>query len=458
MKKQNPFPEHIFKAYDIRGIYPEEIDENLIYTIGRAFTQLLQNEEQKHELTLVVSSDMRLTSPKLKQHVIEGITDQGANVVDIGLSSTPTFYFAVAHYKYDGGLIITASHNPKEYNGCKMVRKHAIPISEKTGIIHMKESVKQNKFKQYKKGKVKNKKNVLHDQIHTELKWMNTENMNSFKIVADPANSMGAQYLDALFDYIPGKLIKLNFKLDGSFPAHQPDPLQEKNLAQLKNKVIEEKADFGIATDGDGDRLFFVDEKGETVPSHILRGIFAEIFLRDYPNAPICYDIRPGKITEEIILKNGGKPIVTRVGHSLIKEKMREVHAPYAGESSGHYFLRFTHGYYEAPLIMIGKLLEELTQKNCQFSELVKPYKKYVHSGEINSKVQDKQKTMDKIVSLHKHAKKMSYLDGITIEHESYWFNIRPSNTEPFLRLNLEALNEKIMKQKRDELLALIRA
>mgnify|MGYP006277992489 CR=1 FL=1 len=453
------FPYHIFKAYDIRGLYPDEIDEELAFSIGRAFAMFLQQEEKRTDLSIVVAADMRVSSPQLKQKIIQGITKQGANVVDIGLASTPTFYFAVSEYNLDGGLIVSASHNPKDYNGCKMVRKHAIPISKETGIFSIRDLVRKNEFSvQSKKGKVTLKKGVLSDQINHDLDYINTDKIKEFRIVADPANSMGAQYLDGLFSHIPGTLVKMNFALDGTFPAHQPDPLDEKNLTELKKKVVEENADLGIAADGDGDRLFFVDEKGETVPSHILRGIFAQIFLRKHPHSPICYDIRPGKITEDMILKHGGKPVVTRVGHSLIKEKMREVGAVFAGESSGHYFFKFDHGYYEAPVIMIGKLLEELSTKQCSFSELVQPYKKYVHSGEINSTVDDKDETIKKVVAHCQDAKDIDYLDGVTITYDDYWFNIRPSNTEPLLRLNLEAKNKTLMEQKRDELLYLIRS
>jgi len=458
MTTLNKFPSHIFKAYDIRGIYHSELDETLAYKIGRAFTTMLQQEEKKTDISLVVSSDMRLSSPQLKQNIIQGIIDQGAHVIDIGMASTPTFYFTVAQYNYDGGLIVSASHNPKEYNGCKMVRKQATPISKETGIYTIRDLAQNNIFTDHKKGTIMKKSDVLEDQMNHDLNYINKDNIKSFRIVADPANSMGAQYLDLLFKHIPGTLTKINFELDGTFPAHQADPLNEENMKQLKDKVVEDGADLGISTDGDGDRVFLVDEKGETIPPYILRGLLAKIFLRQHPNSHICYDIRPGRITRDMILENSGIPVVTRVGHSLIKEKMRELDAVFAGESSGHFFLKFDHGFYEAPVVMIGKILEELTIKNCRFSELVKPYKKYFHSGEINSKVENKEETMNHIVSLHKNAKNISYLDGITIEYDNYWFNIRSSNTESLLRLNLEAETQEIMEEKRDELLSIIRS
>ena len=450
------FPTHIFKAYDIRGIYPIELDETLAYRIGRAFTYLLQQEEHKTTLNLVASSDMRISSPALLKEIIKGITDQGSSVIDIGLASTPTFYFAVANGDYDGGLMVSASHNPKEYNGFKMVRKKAIPISKETGIYTIRDLAKQNKFPSQKKGTITKKQGIIIEQIIHDLSYINPKAIKPFRIIADPANSMGAQYLNELFQHIPGTLIKINFDLDGTFPAHQADPLKEENLVQLKQKVLDEHADLGIATDGDGDRVFFVDDKGETIPPHILRGLLAKIFLKTNPGATICYDIRPGRITRDMILEYGGIPVVTRVGHSLIKEKMREVNAVFAGESSGHYFLRFDHGSYEAPVVIIGKILEELSRANTTFSELVNPYKKYIHSGEINSIVDDKDKIIENILIAYKDAKHIDKLDGISIEYDDFWFNIRPSNTEPLLRLNLEAKTQEIMETQKNRLLSLI--
>lgn len=471
------FPDHIFKAYDIRGVYPTELDEDLAQRIGKAFTTFLQQEENKTNLTFVVAMDMRLSSPNLKKELIKGIRSMGAQVIDIHLSSTPMFYFAVAHLSVDGGIIVSASHNPKEYNGFKMVRKQAIPISNETGIYDIRDLVKENKFNTKQKdnwGSYTKKQNILTDYIDHELNYVKKESKDDFKkmidalkeitVVCDPANSMGAPYLSALFERIPASLIKMNFELDGHFPAHQPDPLLEENLSDLKQQIRKNHADLGIATDGDGDRLFLVDNHGETVPSHILRGLLAKIFLKNHPKSPICYDIRPGRITRDMIEEYGGTPVVTRVGHSLIKEKMRKVNAVFAGESSGHYFYRFDHGSYEAPVLMIVLLLVELINERKQqkkstltFSDLIKPYKKYVHSGEINSTVENKQKVLDRIIQIYDDANKKSFLDGVTIEYDDFWFNIRPSNTEPLLRLNLEAINRETMEEKRDEVLALIR-
>lgn len=450
-------PNHIFKAYDIRGIYPNEINEETAYKIGRAYINLLKEENVGRKLTVVVAYDMRISSPQLKEFLIRGIIDQGSNVVEIGLASSPTFYFAVANYGYDGGIQVSASHNPKDYNGFKIVRKKAIPVSKDTGIYKIRELAIKNKFADNEKGIKTKRKNVLHDQLNHDFKYAEKGKIKHFKVVADPGNAMGAQYLDAIFSLLPCQLIKINFELDGTFPNHQADPLKEENLVDLKYKVLKEHADLGVATDGDGDRIFFIDEKGNTVPPHILRGLLAKIFLREKPGETICYDIRPGKITKDIIIENGGKPMVTRVGHSLIKEKMREVNSYFAGESSGHFFLRFEDSYYEAPIVVILKILEELSESGLTLSNIIDPYKKYFHSGEINSEVEDIDDKMKELIEIFQDSENISYLDGITIEYDDFWFNVRPSNTEPLLRLNLEANTKVKMEEMRDKILKIIR-
>jgi len=452
------FPDHIFKAYDVRGIYPSELDEDLAYKTGRAFVTLLREDDDTNtKLKIIVSSDMRISSPKLKKSIIQGIIDQGADVIDIGLASSPTFYFAVAYYGYDGGIIVSASHNPKEYNGFKFVRKNARAVSKDTGIYTIRDLVKNNKFRKFEKGIIKTRENILDNQLKHDFKYADTKIIRKFKIVLDPANAMGIQYLDAIFSKVNANIVKMNFELDGNFPAHQADPLQDENVTELKKMVLKEKADIGIATDGDGDRIFFVDDKGEIIPPHILRALLAKIFLRDKPGSYICYDIRPGKITKDTIIKNGGKPIITRVGHSLIKEKMIEVNAYFAGESSGHFFLRFDEGYYEAPIVVILKILGELSITGKSFSELIKPYKKYFHSGEINSKVEDKEIVIKKLADIFNDANEINYLDGLTVEYDDFWFNVRPSNTEFLLRLNLEAKSKDKMIKMRDNILKIIR-
>lgn len=447
----------IFKAYDIRGIYPEQINEDIAYSIGRAYATLIQKENKGKKLKIVVARDMRVSSPQIHKALISGLTDQGVDVVDIGLASTPTFYFGVANYNYDGGIQVSASHNPKEYNGFKLVRRNAVPVSGDTGIHDVRVLVEKNEFKDAtEKGKVTKKEDVLDEQLQHDLKYADINKIKPFKVVADTANGMGAQYLDALFSKLPCNLIRMYFELDGTFPNHQADPLKDENTKDIRKKIVEEKADLGIAIDGDGDRIFFIDEKGEVVPPQILRGILAKIFLREKPGSTICYDVRPGRITKDMIIENGGKPVKTRVGHSLIKEKMIEIDAYFAGESSGHFFLRIKSGSYEVPMIITLKLLQELSESGKTFSGLIKPYKRYFHSGEINSEVEDKEGKMKELAEIFKDAKEINHLDGVTIEYEDFWFNVRPSNTEPLLRLNLEAKTQEKMEEMKQKIINII--
>lgn len=448
----------IFKAYDIRGIYKKDLDEKTAYQLGLAYIELRKKDLKKNykKLKIVVASDMRLSSPSLKKNLIKGLLDAGADIIDIGMSATPTFYFAVAKYKYDGGIMVSASHNPKEWNGFKLTREKAIPISGNTGIEFLKEKIINGKLTPSdKKGKLIKKKNVLQDHIRYDLKYGNIKKIKPLKIVVDPANAVGGLFINELFKYLPGKLIKINFKLDGNFPAHEADPLKEENLKQIKKEVLKQKADFGITTDGDGDRVFFIDDQGELIDQSIVRGLLAKLFLKKKPQAKIGFDVRPGKITEDLILENNGKPIKTRVGHSLIKEQMLRENIYFSGESSGHFFLNMEIGCFEIPNIVILKLLEEFSSQDLKISEQVAPYKKYFHSGEINKEVNNKEKVFKSLEKKYQNGK-INKLDGITITFKNFWFNVRGSNTENKIRLNLEATDKKIMEEKRDEILKII--
>jgi len=451
----------IFKAYDIRGIYNQDFDDSFAYKLGLAYAELRKKELNRVDnIKIVVACDMRISSPTLKEKLIQGLLDSGCKVFDIGLASTPTFYFAVAHLNSDGGIIVSASHNPAEYNGFKITRQKAIPLSGETGMKDLQKTILSNNLnKAESKGQLTKINNILEKQIEHDLRYAKTKNIDKFKIVIDTANSMGALYFDELFKHLPQcEIIKMNWKLDGTFPAHEADPFKEENIKDLKERVITENADLGITTDGDGDRIFFVDNKGDAVEPGILRAILSKIFLREFPGAKIAYDIRPGKITSDTILENGGQEIITRVGHSLIKEQAIKEGAVFAGESSGHFFLNMgENGCYEVPLIVTTKILEELSQEKKKFSEIILPYKKYFHSGEINSKVSDPDRKIKEIKKIYSNTKQ-NELDGITIEYPDFWFNIRKSNTEPLLRLNLEAKTKEIMENKKNELLNIIRS
>jgi len=448
----------IFKAYDIRGIYNQDFNDQFAYKLGLAYGQMRQQETGKNKLTLAVGEDMRLSSPALKKELITGLIASGTDVVDIGLAATPTFYFAVANYNYDGGILVSASHNPKEYNGFKLVRERALPVGRDSGIFTLREKILAGKATPADTpGKITKREGVLADQVKHDLDYVDLKLLKPFKVVIDPANAMGSLYFNELSKYIPGEIIKINWELDGTFPAHEADPFKKENIKELSKQVIVNKADLGIATDGDGDRIFFVDDKGEQVEPGILRAILCKIFLQDKPGAKIVYDIRPGKITPDIITANNGIPIVSVVGHSLIKEKMIATGAFFAGESSGHFFLNMPHGCYEVPVIVTLKILTELSQAKIPFSEYIKPYQKYFHSSEINSRVADPVAKIKEIKEKYSDGQQND-ADGISVEYPEFWFNVRPSNTEPLLRLNLEAVNEKTMQVKTKEIIDIIRS
>ncbi|OGY87680.1 MAG: hypothetical protein A2233_01905 [Candidatus Kerfeldbacteria bacterium RIFOXYA2_FULL_38_24] len=451
----------IFKAYDIRGIYGKQLDEEIVKKIAQFFGELLKKENPHKTLTLAVAQDMRLSSPSLTKSVIAGLVERGINVVDVGLVSTPAFYFSVAEFNYDGGLMISASHNPKEYNGLKLVRHSALPVSGNTGIKQIRDQIVQGIILPHHQqpGRVITRSDIVKKHVQSAIQFSSLENIKPFKIVIDAANSMGATYFNELFKELPCQVIKMNFELDGSFPNHEADPFKEQNNLSLMKRIKQEKADLGIATDGDGDRIFYFDNEGKLIDQSIIRGLLAQIFLKTNPGAAICYDLRPGKITKDMIEAAGGKPVVTRVGHSLIKEQALKTGAVFAGESSGHFFVKTPIGFFEAPVIVTLKLLQQWSVSDQTIADQVRPLRKYYQSGEINSDVEDKAGVMAKILKKYQaEAQTVSQLDGITLEYSDFWFNVRASNTEAKLRLNLEAKTPELCQEKTQELLALIRA
>lgn len=450
----------IFKSYDIRGVYGSELDEEIAYKIGRAYGTFIQKENPDKELTIAVSRDMRFSSPSLSEKLIEGLLDQGLNVCDVGLNSTPTMYFATAFYGFDGGIQVSASHNPKEYNGFKMVRRGAVPISGNSGIMEIRDLVIENNFGEVeKKGVLSKKENIMDDLINSQKnEWkIDFDKIKPFKIVIDAANAMGAVDCDAVFKDLPCEIIRLNWNLDGNMPAHQPDPLDEKNLEETIEAVKKHGADLGICPDGDGDRVFFIDNEGKPLRQEILRGIMAQLALKDYPGATVAYDIRPGRITKDMIEEAGGKGVITRVGHSHIKESMLKEGAIFGGESSGHYFYKFSYGTFESPEVLIWKFLEFVSIENRPISEIIKPFSKYFHSGEINSKVENVANALEKIKEKFADAQ-INELDGVTVTYDDWWFNVRGSNTEPLIRLNLESISKELTEEKTKEVLEIIRS
>ncbi len=454
-----PINQKIFKAYDIRGIYGEDFDNELAYRLGLAFIELRKSDPDYtngQAFNIAVGRDMRISSPLLKENLIRGLQDGGANVLDLGLVATPTFYFAVGKNNCDGGIMISASHNPKQWNGFKLVRSKGVPISGETGIEFLKDKILENKFIPAKvRGQVTLKEDSLAEEIAYTLKRTDINKIKPLKIVADAANGMGATYLKKLFEHLPTTLIPLNFDLDGSFPAHEADPLKEENLEQLKKTVAGHQADLGIATDGDGDRIFFVDNQGKTINPAIVRGLLAKLFLKEKPGAKIGYDVRPGKITADLITENGGQAIITRVGHSLIKEQMLKEDIYFAGESSGHFYLNTELGCFEYPSTIILKLLTDFSEANLPIANYVSEYQKYFASGEINRTVSNKDEVLKKIEDKFSDGN-INKLDGVSVSYPDFWFNVRASNTEDIVRLNLEAVNTEIMKAKTEEILKLM--
>lgn len=450
---------NIFRAYDIRGIYPSEINEKVAELIGRAFVKFLGGSN----LNIVVGRDNRLSSPSLFNALTKGILGQGANVIDIGLATTPMLYFAVAYFKFDGGVEITASHLSEEWNGFKLVREKAIPISEKTGIKKIQEIAEKIKTEGKLKGKLF-QKNILPEYLKFNFKNFKLLDFKPLKVVIDTGNAIGGILIQDLKQKLRIKIFSLFEKLDGNFPNHNPDPLIKENLFPLQKEVKNKKADLGVAFDGDGDRIIFIDENGEIVSGDLITALLAKIILEKNPGEKILFDIRSSNIVRETVKEEGGIPIVSPIGHTLIKEKMRAEGIFFAGELSGHYYLK-EHYFCEAPIFVLLKILETISKTGKNLSELIEPSKKYFHSGEINFEVRDKllhqvwcggkNKILKALEKKYKTGK-ICRLDGLRIDFRNWWFLARISHTEPILRLVLEAKTKKLLEEKKKELIEFI--
>jgi phosphomannomutase len=446
----------IFKMYDIRGIIGSDVTSELAWHLGRAFATLLKKENPDRALSVCVGHDMRETSPEFQGEIMRGLLESGVKVFDIGLVSTPALYFAVGHLAVDGGISVTASHNPVEYNGFKFTRSNAQPVAGDTGITAMADLIEKEAYCSLSAGSIEKSEGIIEKHVRGEFAFAGPDSIRPLKIVADTGNGMGATYLDEFFKIIGADVTRLYWELDGSFPNHESNPLKFETLRDLQAKVREVGADIGIATDGDGDRIFYVDNEGEIVEPAIVRGILSQIMLRGNEGATICYDIRPGKITEDMIVESGGVPSLTKVGHSLIKRQMIEENALFGGESSGHFYYRFPTGVHDGPIAATTQILQEMTKQKKPLSEIVKPLQRYYHSGEINFRVESKEMAIEKIKQQFEEGE-LNELDGITITYPDFWFNVRGSNTESVLRLNLEAVDQATMEAKRDEITNLIK-
>lgn len=454
----------IFKAYDIRGIYGTDLTDETAYRLGRAYGQFLKQEyPNQSELSVIVARDMRESGIVLESRLKQGLADGNIKIINIGLSSTPMMYYAVLEYGVQGGVIITASHNPAEYNGFKLVRHNAIPISGDKGIYQMRDIVMNNALEPKNLPISENiKPNTLQDYIQNVLTYRSKEiEIKSLKVVVDTANGMGYPAIKSFLDNFPQlEVTYLYSELDGNFPNHEANPLKEETLLELQNKIRELGADFGIAGDGDFDRVSFVDNTGKTIRPDITTALLAQMLLTGREGAKILYDLRSSNITPEEIIRQGGVPIQTRVGHSFIKAQMRKEKAFFAGEFSGHFYLDVMkssdHAYFENPLFVILKILELLSENEISLNELTKNLFIYSHSGEINFEIK---RTKDEILAEIKQEfsqGNLNELDGIRIDYPDFWFSVRASNTEPVLRLIVEGKTYSKMEEIKTKLINII--
>jgi phosphomannomutase len=446
---------NIFKAYDVRGVYPDEVNEDAARAIGAGFIAYLKAKR------VAVGRDMRVSSPALAAAFIDGVTSQGADVVDYGMIPTDMLYFAVAADGLEGGVQVTASHNPKQYNGMKMVRREAFPLSGEAGISDIRDMIAAGTLPPpaAQRGAVTSA-DALGRYVEHVMGFIDPKVIKPFNVVLDAGSGMGGLVAPKLFERLPCKTTRLCFDIDGRFPNHEANPLIEENRRDITERVIAEKADIGIAWDGDADRCFFITGTGEFVPGDFVTALLAEAFLMKHPGATVIYDLRASFAVRDIVAQYGGEAIMNRVGHAFIKQRMRETNAIFGGEVTGHYYFRdnfFADNGFIPALLM----LELMSRKGKSLHELLEPLsKKYFISGEINTKLASMDLVpakLDQIAAKYGDARQYK-LDGVSVEYPDWHFNVRPSNTEPLLRLNLEAKTSTEMERRRDEVLAVIRS
>jgi phosphomannomutase len=449
----------IFKAYDVRGVYGEQLDGADAYRIGRAFARVLADEEAKPvtELRVGLGRDMRLTAPELSARYADGIRDAGADVLDVGMVGTEMLYFAVGSRDLDGGLMCTASHNPKAYTGAKLVKRGAIALSGDAGIGEVGRIASGELGPAAEPRGELTEEDVSEDFRHAAMDFINPGAVSARKVVLDGGNGMAGPMVGPLLDELPLEQVAMYWTPDGEFPDHEPNPLLPENRTFIVKKVLSEGAELGIAWDGDADRCFFIDDTGQFVDGDFLTALLAQSILEKEPGAKIIYDVRASRAVRDLVEGAGGTALMNRVGHAFFKVRMREEVAAFGGEVSGHYYFR---DFYCADSGTIPALLilELLSKKGQRLSELLSSFRsKYFISGEINSEVDDSDGKMREIEERFSDAE-ITHLDGISVDYDDWHFNVRASNTEPLLRLNLESLvSVEHMEEKRDEVLALIR-
>ena len=442
----------IFRDYDIRAVAGKQLDVEGVKRIAKAIVKIFNPK------TMQVGHDMRVTSPEYYEAFIDTILECGVDVVKLGLVSTDMLYYASGTGDEDMSVTLSASHNPPEYNGMKMVKKGAIAVSGDSGIYDIRDlavSDDQIEFPGVTRGVV-TERNVMDCFVEYDLKFIDLSLMKKYKVVVDTGNGMAGHFMPEFEKKLPWEVTRLYYKLDGSFPNHIPSPIEEKNRLDCINKVKELNADFGLVFDGDGDRVFLIDEKGRTLSGTLVTAAIAENILKKNPGATILYNAIVGRVVKEVIEKFGGKPERVRVGHTLIKEAMRKFDGTFCGEHSGHYY--FKENFYADSAIIAALLVAELMSvSGKKLSDIYDEYNKYPASQEINFEVTDKMEMMKAIESEFKgSANSIDWLDGITVWFENFWFNVRPSNTEPLLRLNVEADNSQLLEEKIKELVAKI--
>jgi phosphomannomutase len=441
----------VFKAYDVRGVYEKDLDEEGAYAIGRAYVEHFEPRK------IAVGHDMRVSTPTMAKAAIKGAADGGADVLDLGLVGTEMVYFAVGELGLDGGIEVTASHNPKEYTGMKIVRRGALPVGGESGLLEVRDRALAGFGEVKRRGNVE-PYDIWPAYVERVLSFVDVSAIKPLRVVIDAANGMAGVMLPPILDRLPIDARTYYFEPDGTFPNHEPNPLLPENREFIIAKTRDESADLGVAFDGDADRCFFVDDTGEFVPGDFITALLAESILDKEPGAKIIYDVRASWAVPDTIERAGGVPLINRVGHAFIKHRMRKEDAVFGGEVSGHYYFRdFSQA--DSGVVPFLLVLELISKRGQKLSEILAPYRdRYFLTGELNTPVQDVPVKLQELKERFGSVGNVSHLDGISVDFDDWHFNVRPSNTEPLLRLNLEARTKEQMERRRDEVLGLIRS